>query len=103
MNLLPYRAWFYGLLGVTGDSGVNLRKGVTQKGLEELRQAMLALPDGAGEVHLQLFSEMIAANIDAKKIDPRMKYRYLSSAVAVTGSRSTVYPAEEKIKYYDSV
>ncbi|MEQ8789378.1 MAG: hypothetical protein RIC55_24000 [Pirellulaceae bacterium] len=102
-ELKPYRAWFYGLLGITHDRGVNLRKGVTPQHLKELRQAMLELPDGADEVHLQLFSTMVAENIEADRIAPEMKYRYLSSAVAVTGSRPTVYPAEEKIKYYDSL
>ena len=102
-DLMPYRAWFYGLLGITHDGGINLRKGVTRDGLQELRQAMLDLPGGANEVHLQLFSTMVAENIEANRIAPEMKYRYLSSAVRVTGSRSTIYPAEEKIKYYDSL
>lgn len=102
-DLKPYRAWFYGLLGITHDGGVNLRKGVTPESLQELRQAILDLPDGADEVHLQLFSTMVAENIEADRIAPEMKYRYLSSAVAVTGTRPTVYPAEQKIKYYDSL
>ena len=34
---------------------------------------------------------------------PEMKYRYLSSAVHITGRQPTIYPAEEKIKYYDSL
>ncbi len=96
-------AWFYGLLGITHDGGINLRKGVTDSGLDELRQAMLDLPGGAAEVHLQLFSTMVAENIEEKRIAAEMKYRYLSSAVQVTGSRATIYPAEEKIKYYDSL
>lgn len=102
-ELRPYRAWFYGLLGITHDGGVNLRKGITREGLQELRQAILDLPGGADDVHLQLFSEMVADNIEENRIAPEMKYRYLSSAVEVTGSRPTVYPAEEKIKYYDSL
>lgn len=102
-QLEPYRSWFYGLLGITHDGGINLRKGVTDKDLDELRQAMLALPGGAADVHLQLFSTMVADNIEANRIAPEMKYRYLSSAVRVTGSRATIYPAEEKVKYYDSL
>ncbi len=102
-DLLPYKAWFHGLLGITHDAGINLRKGITAADLKELRQAMLDLPGGAGEVHLRLFSTMVAENIEAARIAPEMKYRYLSSAVQVTGSRATIYPAEEKIKYYDSL
>ena len=102
-DLLPYRAWFYGLLGITHDGGINLRKGVTREGLNELRQSMLDLPGGASEVHLQLFSTMVADNVKTNRIAPEMKYRYLSGAVQVTGSRATIYPAEEKIKYYDSL
>ncbi len=102
-ELLPYRAWFYGLLGITHDGGVNLRKGVPREGLEELRKAMLSLSGGAAEAHLELFSSMVADNVSANRIAPEMKYRYLSSAVQVTGRRPTVYPAEEKIQYYDSL
>lgn len=102
-ELLPYRTWFYGLLGITHDGGVNLRKGVPREGLEELRKAMLSLSGGAAEAHLELFSSMVADNVSANRIAPEMKYRYLSSAVQVTGRRPTVYPAEEKIQYYDSL
>ena len=49
-DLLPYRAWFYGLLGITHDGGVNLRKGVTREGIEEIRKALLDLPGGASAV-----------------------------------------------------
>lgn len=102
-ELLPYKAWFYGLLGITHDSGVNLRKGVTSESLAEIRQAMTSLPGGAANVHLEMFSTMVAENVSEKRIAPEMKYRYLSSAVSITGRRETVYPAEEKIQYYDSL
>lgn len=102
-DLLPYRAWFYGLLGITHDGGVNLRKGVTRESIEEIRQALLDLPGGANAAHIQLFSTMVADNITANRIAPEMKYRYLSSAVHITGRQPTIYPAEEKIKYYDSL
>lgn len=102
-ELLPYRSWFYGLLGITHDSGVNLRKGLTREGLNEIRKAMLGLPGAAGDAHLELFSAMVADNVTTNRIAPEMKYRYLSSAVQITGRRPTVYPAEEKIKFYDSL
>lgn len=102
-DLLPYRAWFYSLLGITHDGGVNLRKGVTREGLDEVRKAMTALPGGAADVHLQMFSTMVADNVAENRIAPEMKYRYLSSAVQITGRNETVYPAEEKIQYYDSL
>jgi hypothetical protein len=102
-ELLPYRAWFYGLLGIAGDSDVNLRKGVTREGLAEIRKSMLALPGGAGAVHLNMFSTMVADNVKANLIAPEMKYRYLSSAVEITGRNDTVYPAQEKVQYYESL
>lgn len=102
-ELLPYRAWFYGLLGLSHDSDVNLRKGVTKEGLQEIRKAMLELPKGAGEAHLELFSAMVADNVQQNRIAPEMKFRYLSSAVQITGRRPTVYPAEEKVQYYNSL
>ncbi|WP_425619384.1 hypothetical protein NA78x_003124 [Anatilimnocola sp. NA78] len=102
-SLLPYRSWFYGLLGIAHDSDVNLRKGVTQESLVEISQAMKSLPKGAGGVHLQMFSTMVADNVKANVIAPQMKYRYLSSAVEITGRNATVYPAEEKVQYYESL
>lgn len=102
-TLLPYRAWFYGLLGIAHDGDVNLRKGLTQNGLAEIREAMTSLPRGAAEVHLELFSTMVADNVKANRIAPEMKYRYLSSAVEITGRRATTYPAAEKVQYYDSL
>ena len=102
-ELLPYRAWFYGLLGLSHDSDVNLRKGVTKEGLQEIRRAMLELPGGAGEVHLELFSAMVADNVQQNRIAPEMKFRYLASAVQITGRRPTIYPAEEKVQYYQSL
>ncbi len=102
-DLLPYKAWFYGLLGITHDGGVNLRKGVTRDGIDEIRKALLDLPGGASAAHIQMFSTMVADNVTANRIAPEMKYRYLSSAVHITGRQPTIYPAEEKIKYYDSL
>lgn len=102
-DLLPYRAWFYGLLGITHDGGVNLRKGVTREGIDEIRKALLDLPGSSSAAHIQLFSTMVADNVAANRIAPEMKYRYLSSAVHITGRQPTIYPAEEKIKYYDSL
>ncbi|WP_254513720.1 hypothetical protein [Anatilimnocola floriformis] len=102
-SLLPYRSWFYGILGIANDSEVNLRKGVTHESLVEISQAMKSLPKGAGGVHLQMFSTMVADNVKANVIAPQMKYRYLSSAVEITGRNATVYPAEEKVQYYESL
>ncbi|MDX1947303.1 MAG: hypothetical protein SFU86_18015 [Pirellulaceae bacterium] len=102
-SLLPYRAWFYGLLGIAHDGDVNLRKGVTRESLQELSQALKSLPGGAGSVHLQMFSTMVADNVKANVIAPQMKYRYLSSAVEITGRNATVYPAAEKVQYYESL
>jgi hypothetical protein len=102
-SLLPYRSWFYGLLGIAHDSDVNLRKGVTHDSLVEISQAMKSLPKGAGGIHLRMFSTMVADNVKANVIAPQMKYRYLSSAVQITGRNATVYPAEEKLQYYESL
>lgn len=102
-ELLPYRAWFNGLLGIPTDSGVNLRKGLTHDGLAEIREAMTSLPGGAGPVHLALFSALVAENVKNNIIAPEMKYRYLSSAVRITGRQETTYPAEEKVQYYESL
>jgi hypothetical protein len=100
---LPYKAWFYGLLGISDDAGVNVRKGVSREGLKEIREAIEKLPGGAGGVHLGLFSKMVADNLTANLIDARMKFRYLSSAVEITGRSDTVYPAQEKVQYYESL
>lgn len=102
-QLLTYRAWFNGLLGIALDSGVNLRKGVTKEGLAEIRDAINSLPSGAGPVHLTLFSTMVADNVKNNIIAPEMKYRYLSSAVQITGRQETTYPAEQKVQYYESL
>lgn len=102
-SLFPYQAWFYGLLGISHDGGVNLRKGVVREQLLEVRDAMLKLPGGAGGVHLQMFSKMVADNVKANAIAAEMKFRYLSSAVEIAGKQETVYPAQEKVQYYESL
>jgi len=102
-SLFPYQAWFYGLLGISHDGGINLRKGVVRDQLLEVRDAMQKLPGGAGAVHLQMFSKMVADNVKANAIAPEMKFRYLSSAVEIAGKQETVYPAQEKVQYYESL
>ena len=102
-SLFPYKAWFQGLLGISQDSGVNLRKGTTKESLAEVRQAMQSLPGGAAGVHMKMFSDMVAENLKNNVIAPAMKYRYLSSAVEITGRSDTVYPAQEKVQYYESL
>jgi len=102
-SLFPYKAWFYGLLGISQDSGINLRKGTTRETLQEIRAAMQSLPGGAGGVHMQMFSAMVADNLKGNVIAPEMKFRYLSSAVEITGRAETVYPAQEKVQYYESL
>jgi hypothetical protein len=69
-SLFPYQAWFYGLLGISHDGGINLRKGVVRDQLREVRDAMQKLPGGAGAVHLQMFSKMVADNVKANAIAP---------------------------------
>ncbi len=102
-ELAPFEAWFHGLLGITGPEDVNLRKGVTEQSLEELRDALAALPGKAAGIHLKDFSSMVAKNLSERRIAPEMKYRYLSSAVKVTGNQPTIYAAADKIQYYDSL
>ena len=102
-DLLPFQSWFHGLLGITGPEDVNLRKGVTDQSLLELRQALLDLPGGAAPKHMQMFSSMVSTNLTEGHLAPEMKYRYLSSAVTITGKQATIYTAAEKIQYYDSL
>src|SRR5262249_18762192 len=102
-SLQPYRAWFYALLGIAHDGDVNLRKGVTREALQEISQAIKSLPGGAGAVPLRMFSTMVADNVKANPIAPQMKSRYLWRAVEITGRNPTVYPAEEKVQYYESL
>ncbi|MCA9177429.1 MAG: hypothetical protein KDB14_23250 [Planctomycetales bacterium] len=102
-QIVQFHFWFLGLLGISQDQGINLRKGVTDDSLHELRQALLDLPNGASQVHLEMFSQLVADNIASQRIAPAMKYRYLSAAVKVIGSQPTLYPAEEKIGYYESL
>ena len=71
--------------------------------LAEIRAAIASLPGGAADVHFGLFSTMVADNVKANVIMPEMKYRYLSSAVEITGRKATAYPAQEKVQYYDSL
>ena len=102
-DLSPFRAWFHGLLGITGPEDVNLRKGVTDASLVELREALQSLPGSASKEHLKMFSEMVAHNLTDGLLAPEMKYRYLASAVKVTGNHPTIYTAADKIQYYDSL
>lgn len=79
-DLLPYRAWFYGLLGITHDGGVNLRKGVTRDEIDKIRKALLDLPGGASARTSNCSRRWSPTTSPPIASRPEMKYRYLSSA-----------------------
>jgi hypothetical protein len=101
----PYLAWFHSLLGVGAHGNLNLSKPLDRAALDEIREAIRALPPAAAQAHLDRFAKHINARLTdaAQPLHEDLKYKYLASSLVITKDSPFSFQAQDKVTYYDEL
>ena len=101
----PYLAWFHSLLGVGSQGSLNLSKPLDRAALDEIREALRALPPAAAQAHLDRFAKQINTRLadTAQPLHEDLKYKYLASSLVITKDSPFSFQAQEKVTYYDEL
>ena len=98
-NALLFQLWFNSNLGASDLSYVTRQQTPDIGNLQQIREAILVLPDSEG--HFKAFGESIDTN--SRKLTPELKPRYLRSALVVLQNHSAGEKARELVQHYDDL
>lgn len=101
----PYVTWFHSLLGISTSGVLNLSKPLDRAALDEIREALRALPEGAAQSHLDRFAKHVNARLTdtAQALHEDLKYKYLASSLIITKDSPFSFQAQDKVTYYDEL
>jgi hypothetical protein len=104
-SIEAYLAWFHSLLGINSNGALNLSKPLDRQALNTLREAMRALPGGAGQAHVNLLAKHVQARMeDAENpLHEELKYKYLAGSLVLTQDSPFAFQATDKVSYYDQL
>ena len=89
-----YVAWFHSLLGIGAQGSLNLSKPLDRAALDEIREALRALPAAAAPAHLERFAKHVNARLadTTQPLHEDLKYKYLASSLVITKGQSVLVP-----------
>jgi hypothetical protein len=95
----PYQAWFFVMLGASDLGQLTSNTARTDPGLKSIGDAMRALPNGAGEKHLELFAKMLGEVFP--RVPANVRQLFLGSGLAIVGADNPAAAAATKsLDYY---
>ena len=83
-TLEPYQMWFIVMLGASDLSQLTRTAARSDPGLQQIGDAMRALPGAAAEGHLQKFGEMLASLL--AQVPGNLRQHFLSAGLQVLGA-----------------
>jgi hypothetical protein len=83
-TLEPYQMWFIVMLGASDLSQLTRSAARSDPGLQQIGDAMRALPGAAAEGHLQKFGEMLAGLLS--QVPGNLRQHFLSAGLQVLGA-----------------
>lgn len=100
-----YQRWFDGLMGIGAASEVNLKKALHDKDLDKIRASLKRLPAEASQEHMDLFSAYVTESVSGEKprVGSELRYKFLSSALKITGENPFAGTVSKKIEYYEEL
>ena len=96
-----YVNWFNANLGASDLAYVTRQQEPSTNNLQRIRDTILALPDGAGTRHLDLFAGAINDSLNTIKAE--LKPRYVRAALRVTGDLPAAQEIRKLAAYYDDL
>ncbi|MDB6079473.1 MAG: hypothetical protein JWO82_3220, partial [Akkermansiaceae bacterium] len=95
----PYQAWFYVMLGASDLGQLTSNTARTDPGLKSIGDAMRALPNGAGEKHLEMFAKALGEVFP--RVPANVRQLFLGSGLAIVGADNPAAAAATKsLDYY---
>ena len=98
-DALVFQLWFNSNLGASDLSYVTRQQTPEIENLQQIRDAILVLPDSEG--HFKAFGDSITTN--SRRLTPELKPRYLRSALVVLEDHPAGEKARELVQHYDDL
>lgn len=96
-----YETWFFAALGSPLLEALKNHHQPVQSEFPKIKAALESLPEGAKERHLKRFAR--ALNSRLTNVAPDLKFRYLESALGITGSHEEMATSAEVFDYYQDL
>lgn len=98
---LVYQLWFNANLGASDLAYVTRQQEPETNQLQQIKTAILSLPNGAGARHLTAFAQQLSQS--ANSLRPELKPRYLRAGLKIVGDEPEAAEARELVAYYDDL
>jgi hypothetical protein len=98
-SIVPYQSWFFVMLGASDLAQLTSNTARSDPGLTSIGDAMRALPNGAGEKHVEMFAKMLGEVFP--RVPANVRQRFLSSGLKIVGENNPAAAAATKsLDYY---
>ncbi len=95
----PYQSWFFVMLGASDLAQLTSNTARTDPGLKSIGDSIRALPNGAGEKHLEMFAKMLGELLP--RVPANVRQLFLGSGLAIVGADNPAAAAVTKsLDYY---
>jgi hypothetical protein len=96
-----YQQWFNANLGASDLAYVTRQQEPATNQLQQIRDAILALPSGANERHMSAFAKSLGQSANNLRSD--LKPRFLRAGLRVVGNHPDAEDARKLVTYYDDL
>ena len=95
----PYQSWFFVMLGASDLAQLTSNTARVDPGLKSIGDSMRALPNGAGEKHVEMFANMLGQLFP--RVPANVRQLFLGSGLAIVGADNpAAASATKSLDYY---
>lgn len=98
---LVHMQWFNSALGASDLSALTRQAQPSPTQIQQVRTALLAIPEDARERHIASFGKFLSDSITQLK--PELKHRFLTAGVQVIGDHPSANDARKMVRYYEDL
>jgi len=96
--------WFKHLMGFNSNGDINLSKAASRGVLQEIRDMINSLPEGAAQAQTAALSAYVDRMTgDPKALHPNMKFKFMESALIITADTSFSEATSNKVEYLETL
>ena len=100
-SLRAFDTWFYAAIGACDLGAIDEETIVAKSQLPLIKKALLRLPAGSKERHLNMFANALFTRMSAVK--PQIKHRYLEAGFSIVGDNPQAAEARKVFDYYEDL
>jgi hypothetical protein len=100
-SLRAFDVWFYAALGACDLGAIDEETIVAKSQLPLIKKAILRLPAGSRERHMDMFANALFTRMSAVK--PQIKHRYLEAGFSIVGDNPQAAEARKVFEYYEDL